>query len=146
MKYPSPMRSVGEGARRAGEGPIVSEGRLMFPEGAMVPRSLTPAERVFGWNSFEVLAFKTGNPDNPVNAIPGRAVATCQIRFVAGCDVNAFIGILRRHLDAEGFGCVQIGMARKSFMQATRLDPDNPWVCWAAESIRRTTGTPPAGG
>src|SRR4029077_13530478 len=24
---------------------------------------LTPAERVFGWNSLEVLAFRTGNPD-----------------------------------------------------------------------------------
>ena len=31
---------------------------------------LTPAERVFGWCSFEVLAFVTGNPERPVNAIP----------------------------------------------------------------------------
>ena len=37
-----------------------------------------------------------------------------------------------------------LGMARKSFMQATRLDPDNAWVRWAAESIRRTTGAAPA--
>src|SRR3954468_4751055 len=37
---------------------------------------LTPAERVFGWSSFEVLAFVTGNPDRPVNAIPARASAT----------------------------------------------------------------------
>src|SRR5581483_4513568 len=41
---------------------------------------LSPAEKVFGWCSFEVLAFVTGNPDNPVNAIPGAARATCQIR------------------------------------------------------------------
>ena len=33
-------------------------------------KGLTPVERVFGWNIFEVLAFKTGNPDRPVNAIP----------------------------------------------------------------------------
>ena len=33
---------------------------------------LTPAERVFGWNSFEVLAFTTGTPERPVNAIPGQ--------------------------------------------------------------------------
>jgi len=105
---------------------------------------LSSAEKVYAWNTFEILAFRTGNPDNPVNAIPGKAVATCQIRFVAGCDVESYIGILRRHLDATGYGCVQIGMARKSFMQATRLDPDNPWVRWAAESIRRTTGTNPA--
>ncbi len=43
--------------------------------------SLTPVERVFGWNSFEVLAFKTGNPDRPVNAIPPSAIAYCQLRF-----------------------------------------------------------------
>jgi len=41
---------------------------------------LTPAERVFGWNSFEVLAFITGTPERPVNAIPGQARAHCQLR------------------------------------------------------------------
>jgi acetylornithine deacetylase/succinyl-diaminopimelate desuccinylase-like protein len=105
---------------------------------------LSAAEKVYAWNTFEILAFRTGNPDNPVNAIPGKAIATCQIRFVAGCDVDRFIGILRKHLDDQGFGCVQISMARKSYMQATRLDPDNPWVRWAEESIRRTTGIAPA--
>ena len=102
------------------------------------------AEKVFGWNTFEILAFRTGNPDNPVNAIPGKATATCQIRFVVGTDPDAFIPTLRRHLDANGYGMVKVDMARKSFMQATRLDPDNPWVQWAVESIRRTIGTKPA--
>lgn len=102
------------------------------------------AEKVFGWNTFEILAFRTGNPDNPVNAIPGKAAATCQIRFVVGTDPESFIPTLRRHLDANGFGMVKVDMARKSFMQATRLDPDNPWVQWAVESIRRTIGTRPA--
>lgn len=105
---------------------------------------LTAAEKVYAWNTFEILAFRTGNPDNPVNAIPGKATATVQIRFVAGTDANTFIPILRKHLDAHGYECVQITMARKSFMQATRLDPDNAWVRWAAESIRRTTGMKPA--
>lgn len=105
---------------------------------------LSAAEKVYAWNTFEILAFRTGNPDNPVNAIPGKAVATCQIRFVAGTDPDSFIPLLRRHLDANGFGTVALGMARKSFMQATRLDPDHPWVKWAAESIRRTTGAKPA--
>ena len=105
---------------------------------------LSAAEKVYAWNTFEILAFRTGNPDNPVNAIPGKAVATCQIRFVAGCDANTFIPILRAHLDANGYQCVKISMARKSFMEATRLDPQNPWVKWAAESIRRTTGAAPA--
>jgi len=105
---------------------------------------LSAAEKLYAWNTFEILAFRTGNPDNPVNAIPGKAVATCQIRFVAGTDANTFIPILRKHLDANGYECVKIGMARKSFMQATRLDPDHPWVRWASESIRRTTGAKPA--
>ncbi len=105
---------------------------------------LSAAEKLYAWNTFEILAFRTGNPDNPVNAIPGKAVATCQIRFVAGCDANTFIPILRKHLDTNGYQCIAISMARKSFMQATRLDPDNAWVRWAAESIRRTTGAAPA--
>ena len=45
---------------------------------------LSIAEKVHAWNSFEVLAFRTGNPDNPVNAIPPRARATCQIRYTVG--------------------------------------------------------------
>ena len=105
---------------------------------------LSAAEKVYAWNTFEILAFRTGNPDNPVNAIPGRAVATCQIRFVAGCDPESFIPILRKHLDANGFDRVKIDMARKSYMAATRLDPDHPWVKWAVESIRSTTGAKPA--
>jgi acetylornithine deacetylase/succinyl-diaminopimelate desuccinylase-like protein len=47
---------------------------------------LIPSERVFGWCSFEVLAFVTGNPDKPVNAIPPRASAHCQLRYVVGID------------------------------------------------------------
>src|SRR5690606_7760677 len=104
----------------------------------------TRAEKVFGWNTFEVLAFRTGNPDNPVNAIPGEAVAYCQIRFVAGTDPEALVPALRRHLDASGYEAVSIELSRKSFMAATRLDPDDPWVRWAVESIRRTTGVKPA--
>ena len=47
---------------------------------------LTPAEKVFGWYSFTVLAFEAGNPKTPVNAIPPRAWARCQLRFVVGID------------------------------------------------------------
>src|SRR5438309_6308820 len=57
---------------------------------------LSPAEKVFGWCSFEMLAFTTGNPENPVNAIPPRAKATCQIRFVVGVDPENFLPALRR--------------------------------------------------
>jgi acetylornithine deacetylase/succinyl-diaminopimelate desuccinylase-like protein len=42
---------------------------------------LSAAEKVYGWNTFEVLAYITGNPDDAVNAVPPWASAHCQIRF-----------------------------------------------------------------
>ena len=102
--------------------------------------NLSPAERVFGWSSFEVLAFKTGNPDTPVNAIPPRAWARCQLRFVVGIDANDIVPALRRHLDREGFPMVQIAPTREEMFRATRLDPDDAWVQWAATSIAQTSG------
>jgi acetylornithine deacetylase/succinyl-diaminopimelate desuccinylase-like protein len=105
---------------------------------------LTPSEKVFGWCSFEVLAFTTGNPDNPVNAIPPKATATCQIRFVVGVDPEEFMPALRRHLDAHGFPMVKIEPWKKAYFAATRLDPDHDWVRWAAKSIAATTGKRPA--
>nr|WP_315231145.1 M20 family metallopeptidase [uncultured Albidiferax sp.] len=104
---------------------------------------LTPTERVFGWNCLEVLAFKTGNPDAPVNAIPGQAFAHCQIRYVVGSDSSRFLQHLRAHLDAQGFGDVEVTQSGE-LMEATRLDPDNPWVHWALASIAHSTGKPPA--
>jgi acetylornithine deacetylase/succinyl-diaminopimelate desuccinylase-like protein len=105
---------------------------------------LTPAERVYGWSSFEVLAFVTGNPDYPVNAIPPRASAHCQLRYVVGIDSADIIPALRRHLASHGFAAVQVVEARDGFFAATRLDPDHPWVHWTADSIARTSGSKPA--
>jgi len=105
---------------------------------------LTPAERVFAWNALEVLAFRTGNPERPVNAIPARASAHLQLRFVAGCDWRAFIPAIRAHLDRRGFAKVEIGQCDAEPMAATRLDPDDPWVGWAAASIEATCGARPA--
>jgi acetylornithine deacetylase/succinyl-diaminopimelate desuccinylase-like protein len=101
---------------------------------------LTPAERVFGWCSFEVLAFKTGNPETPVNAIPPRAWARCQLRFVVGPDPAQFLPALRRHLDRHGFPFVKISAARDEMFAATRIDPEDPWVQWAVASIAQTSG------
>lgn len=105
---------------------------------------LTPSERVFGWNSFSVLAMKTGNPERPVNAIPPRATAHCQLRFVVGTDENDVVPALRRHLDREGFANVDVALAPGQICKATRLDPDHPWVRWIAASITATTGKKPA--
>jgi acetylornithine deacetylase/succinyl-diaminopimelate desuccinylase-like protein len=105
---------------------------------------LSPAERVFGWSSFEVLAYRTGNPDNPVNAIPPKATAHCQLRYVVGVDPKDIVPALRRHLDRNGFKMVEVTRARAGFFPATRLDPDHPWVKWAVASIQQTTGVKPA--
>ena len=105
---------------------------------------LSPAERVFGWCSFEVLAFKTGNPDTPVNAIPARAWARCQLRFVVGPDPEEFLPALQRHLQRQGFPMVQVQNARDGMFHATRIDPDDAWVQWAVASLARTSGSQPA--
>jgi acetylornithine deacetylase/succinyl-diaminopimelate desuccinylase-like protein len=102
---------------------------------------LTPAERVFGWNNLEVLAFKTGNPEKPVNAIPPAAFACMQLRFVVGTDWENLEHALRRHLDEHGFHAIEIEVERG--MPATRVDPDDPWVKWALGSLERTTGKAP---
>lgn len=105
---------------------------------------LTPIERVIGWNSFEILAFTAGLPDRPVNAIPGRATARGQLRFVVGTDPADIVPALQRHLEREGFHQVVVTEADRPHMNATRLDPDHPLVRWAAASIAGTTGKKPA--
>ena len=105
---------------------------------------LTPAERVYGWNSFEVLAFEAGQPARPVNAIPARAVAHCQLRYVVGIEPAGILPALRRHLDAHGFAQVRIEPSTDAGLPATRLDPEHPWVRWTGASIARSAGAPPA--
>ena len=119
------------------------------PDGPKIDRDwgepgLTPAERVFGWSSFEVLAFVCGNPDKPVNAIPPRASAHVQLRYVVGIDPADIVPALRRHLDRAGFPMVEVIPARDGFFAATRLDPGHPWVKWTAASLERTSGKKPA--
>ncbi|MFZ2651231.1 MAG: M20 family metallopeptidase [Burkholderiaceae bacterium] len=99
---------------------------------------LTPEERVFAWNSLEVLAMKAGNPENPVNAIPPWAQAWCQLRFVVGTDWQHLAEHVRAHLDARGFAMVEVHVSVAS--PATRLSPDEPWVQWAVQSMQRSTG------
>ena len=105
---------------------------------------LTLAEKVYAWCCFEVLAMTAGTPDNPVNAVPPRAWARGQLRFVVGVDPEGVLPALRRHLDRHGFPMVQIAKGRDEVFRATRLDPDHPWVKWTAASIARTIGGPPA--
>ena len=108
---------------------------------------LSAAEQVHGWNSFEVLAFKVGNPDRPVDAVPPRAWAHCQLRFIADTDREAIIPALRKHLDENGFDMVEVQPPpdiNAGDFGSTRTDPENPWAVWASNSLKRTIGNPPA--
>ncbi len=99
---------------------------------------MTPEEKVFGSNTFEIRAFETGNPRNPVNAIPPSALAHCQLRYVVGTDAEAILPALREHLDTHGFDMVELE-AEPDGLHATRMEPDHPWVRWAVKSIEDTT-------
>ena len=105
---------------------------------------LTSAEKLYAWSTFEILAMSAGNPEAPVNAVPPKAWARGQLRFVVGVDPEEILPALRRHLDRHGFAMVEIAKARDEIFHATRLDPDHPWAQWAAASIARTAGRKPA--
>jgi hypothetical protein len=66
------------------------------------------------------------------------------LRYVVGIDAADIVPALRRHLEKNGFPMVKVTQARDGFFSATRLDPEHPWVRWAAQSIRATTGANPA--
>mgnify|MGYP006338018341 CR=1 FL=1 len=62
--------------------------------------------------------------------------------FVTGGASGIGAAIVRAHLDAQGFGMVEVEVSMSC--GATRLDLDNPWVDWALASMQRSTGKPPA--
>lgn len=77
----------------------------------------------------------------PVGAIPGSAAAHCQLRFVVGTDAAGLARAVRDHLDQHGFGLVRVEPG--PVMEATRIDPDDPWVRFVLASLERTEGAPP---
>jgi acetylornithine deacetylase/succinyl-diaminopimelate desuccinylase-like protein len=122
--------------------------RLPVPVGPQIDpdwgdADLSPQERVYGWNSFAVLAMQSGQPMAPVNAISGVASATCQLRFVTGTNADDIVPALRRHLVAHGFSNVDVTEQERGRFAATRSDPANPWVQKVMASLQRTTGQTP---
>jgi len=99
---------------------------------------LTTAEKLFAWNTVEVLAIGAGAPQRPVNAVPHEAVAHCQLRFVVGTDWQRLGAYLRAHLDACGFPEIEVEVGMSC--AATRLDLGDPWVAWAMTSLERSAG------
>lgn len=102
---------------------------------------LSTAEKLFAWNTLEVLAFGAGAPQRPVNAVPHEAVAHCQLRFVVGTDWQRLAHHVRTHLDAAGFREVEVDVGMSC--AATRLDLTDPWVGWAMASLERSSGQRP---
>jgi acetylornithine deacetylase/succinyl-diaminopimelate desuccinylase-like protein len=103
---------------------------------------LSAAERLYAWNTLEVLAMSSGNIEKPANAIPGRARAVLQLRFVVGTKYDEVVDAVRTHLHANGFPMVEVS-STQSFV-ASRTDFDSPWIKWAVDSIQETTGKAPA--
>jgi acetylornithine deacetylase/succinyl-diaminopimelate desuccinylase-like protein len=103
---------------------------------------LSAAERLYAWNTLEVLAMSAGNIEKPANAIPGKASAVLQLRFVVGTRVDNIADVVKAHLREHGFALVEV-RATQSFA-ASRTDFESPWINWTAESIRKTTGKAPA--
>lgn len=103
---------------------------------------LSPAERLIAWNTLEVLAYTTGSPQHPVNAIPASAKANLHMRFVVGTDVQHLRAHVLSHLARHGFADVVV--SEPETMAATRLSPDNPWVRFALHSIELSTARPAA--
>ena len=103
---------------------------------------LSAAERLYAWNTLEVLAMSSGNVEKPANAIPGRASAVLQLRFVVGTKVDNIAEVIRSHLHGRGFTMVSVEATQR--FAASRTDFDSPWIGWTAESIRKTTGKAPA--
>jgi hypothetical protein len=85
----------------------------------------------------------SGNNQIPYTAsfvLAGDIVSHPTGALVVGTDIARLYEHLRHHLDIHGFADVQVRTG--AVMQATRLDPDDPWVRFTLASLERTTGKP----
>ncbi|KEA65499.1 Acetylornithine deacetylase [Marinobacterium lacunae] len=101
---------------------------------------LTIAERLYGNNTLEIVGLSSGRTDKPVGAIPEKAEAICQLRFVRGTDWKSVETKLREHLDDRGFEAIEI--KSEGGYDATRLDPTHPWVGFVEQSAQRSLEQP----
>lgn len=98
---------------------------------------LSITEQLFGWNNLEILSFTAGNPEKTINAIPKKAEAICQLRFVVGSDSENFELNIRKILDNNGFSKVEFESLGK--VAATRFEPENLIVHWVLQQIEKAT-------
>lgn len=119
------------------------------PDEGWGDQSRTPAERLYGWNTLEVLSIGSADIDHPVNAIPGRARAVLQLRYVVGTDVRRLREVVAEHLAGHGYPMVEVSV--QGSFPASRTALDDPWVRWATTALeqaadRRVAVLPNIGG
>jgi acetylornithine deacetylase/succinyl-diaminopimelate desuccinylase-like protein len=103
---------------------------------------LTAAERLYGWNTLEVLSLGAADIDRPVNAIPGRARAVLQLRYVAGTDVDRVADVVTKRLESQGFSMVDVTV--DGSYRASRTPVDDPWARWATSVLGELSDRPVA--
>ncbi|MFH5924975.1 M20/M25/M40 family metallo-hydrolase [Roseomonas xinghualingensis] len=118
--------------------------------GAPVPEAdwgepgLSASERIYAWSSAIVLASISGQPESPVNAVGGTARARIQLRHTVDVNGDEVVPALRAHLAAQGFHEVEVvPVTERDMFQASRTDPDEPWVRAVVASFARTAGQSP---
>ena len=100
---------------------------------------LSAAERLYAWNTLEVLAMSSGNIDKPANAIPGQAHAVLQLRFVVGTRSSRSIDAVRAHLHANGFPMVEVSGRRSALPRRAPIS-----TAPGSTGRRNRSGRPPA--
>lgn len=101
---------------------------------------LSAAERLYAWNTLEVLALGAADADRPVNAIPGSARAVLQLRYVVGTDADQVADAVTRHLAEHGYPMVDVRVLGS--FAASRTPLDDPWVRWTRTTLEEITGGP----
>jgi acetylornithine deacetylase/succinyl-diaminopimelate desuccinylase-like protein len=133
---PDPVREALTGVTVAG-----APGDPVPDEGWGEP-GLSAAERLYAWNTLEVLSMGAADIDRPVNAIPGRARAVLQLRYVVGTDVDRVAEVITEHLAAHGYPMVDVQVL--GTFAASRTPLDDPWAHWARTTLERVAGRPVA--
>ena len=102
---------------------------------------LSRGQKVSAWCSFDVLAYKIGTPERPVNAVPPSARATCQLRHTIEIESDDIVPALRAHLDEHGFEQVAIEdppESNRGIFAPGRTNPDHPWAAWLKAAVDRS--------
>jgi acetylornithine deacetylase/succinyl-diaminopimelate desuccinylase-like protein len=88
-----------------------------------------------------VCTFTSGDPSWGLFIIPGEAAARLDIRLVPGLDPDVVVDLLRRHLEAHGYGKVSVTVL--AAVAPDRCDPAEPVVAAAIEAARDAEGRDP---